>query len=152
MQVRATQDTCLAVALIAIAVFVWTFLIPNFVTDAEGGAMSPRFFPRVGAILMGIGGIILLVISLFQSSSEADRETEPFNWISLGRTALVIAVLAGFILLFDRFGYFIAAPSFIAGLMLVFGSRNFIAIPLVAGVTTAVLFIVFSYGLNLPLI
>ncbi|KAE9627967.1 tripartite tricarboxylate transporter TctB family protein [Parasedimentitalea maritima] len=140
-------------ALTGLALTLYFYLIPNFVAENEMGAMSPRFFPRLGALIIGAGGILLVIASSWAISRQKGVESGVAH-VSDGRLAnaiLIVLAMAGFILLFQWFGYFYAAPPFLAALVLIFGGRNPLSILLVSAFTTATLYAVFSFGLNLPL-
>ena len=146
-----SQDGFTGIALIIAAFALYYVLIPGYVADNEIGAMSPRFFPKFGTILIGIGGIVLFIGSLI-----ANKKKQPVSTnVNRNGTQSVICIaglLAGFILLFQWLGCLYAAPPVITGLMIVFGARHPLPIVLVSAATTAILYIVFSYGLNLPLV
>lgn len=150
---QSKQDFCSGLALLGLALVLYFYLIPTWVGDTTFGAMSPRFFPRFGTILIGLGGIALMFGALLTRKSEVEIGDTPLkDKTGLLKVFLIAVAMVGFILLFQWFGYLYAAPPLIASLMLVFGGRNPLAIVLVSTATTAVLFIVFSYGLNLPLV
>ncbi|MDC0660880.1 tripartite tricarboxylate transporter TctB family protein [Leisingera sp. SS27] len=145
-------DMISGAALLVLALVLYYFLIPNFVADNGIGAMSPRFFPKLGTMLIGAGGCILIAASLRSSGSPRKAEApSALNRPQKLSPLLSAAAIAGFILVFQWFGYFFAAPLLIAALMIVFGCRNLLAILLLPAAATAILFAVFSFGLNLPL-
>lgn len=139
--------------LTGLSLTLYFYLIPNFVTENEMGAMSPRFFPRLGALIIGAGGLLLIIASFWTIRKQSNVESEVAHASSgrPGKAIFIVLAMAGFILLFQWFGYFYAAPPFLAALVLVFGGRNAVNILLVSVLTTATLYAVFSFGLNLPL-
>lgn len=157
-----TRDALVGVLLIVFALALYFFLIPGYVAENQsGGAMSPRFFPRFGAILIGLGGLVLVILSLGslkravgQAVADSEVATQPVDsgFSGLAKPGLITIALAGFIVLFQLLGYMYAAPLLIAVLMIVFGARNPLQIALVSIATTGVLYVVFSYGLNLNLV
>ncbi|SNZ19259.1 tripartite tricarboxylate transporter TctB family protein [Cohaesibacter gelatinilyticus] len=154
MQQRKSDTIC-GLVLIGFSTALYFYLIPNFVANSESGAMSPQFFPRLGTILIGFGGLALISLSGFTKSPkqpEINQITLKDRLAKFQIALLIAATMAGFILMFQSFGYFYATPPTIAALMLLFGARNPLIILLVAATTTATLFIVFSFGLNLPLV
>ena len=152
---RTTSDTISGLVLVGISAVLYFYLIPNFVEGNETGAMSPQFFPRLGTILIGIGGAALILITMVTSASEITDADEADQTEPAGKTLialLIAAAMAGFILLFQWAGYFYAAPPLLAVLMLLFGARNPLMIVLTAAIATGALYTVFSLGLNLPLV
>ncbi len=149
---QLSVDTICGLALAGFAIVLYFYLIPNFVTEVEfESEMSPQFFPQLGAILIFVGGTFLALASFWSAKSftasegTAEHATMPLNAL------LVAAAMAGFVFLFQVAGYFVATPALIAALILIFGGRNPLIIVLVPAVTTAVLYLLFNFALNLPL-
>lgn len=147
------QDLWSGLALISLALMLYFYLIPNWVGDNTFGGMSPQFFPRFGTILIGLGGVMLTLGAFLKLRKQDHSGTTsiPIATTNLLKVALIAAAMIGFILVFQWFRYLYAAPPFIAAMMIVFGARSPVSIVLVSAVTTVFLFIVFSFGLNLPL-
>ena len=146
------SDTVAGAALVVFALVLWFYLIPNFVTDVDFQAeMSPRFFPRLGAVLIFGSGLFLFVRSLLlrqiavAEGASGDSLARPLSAI------LVAVAMAGFILLFQKVGYAAAAPFLLIAMTVIFGGRHPLAIATIAIATTAALYFLFSYALNLPL-
>lgn len=152
---RKTSDIISGLVLLCLCAALYFYLIPNFVDGTASGAMSPRFFPRLGAILIGGGGAALVLASVLRAApvaSEPGATGAPRHPAIFPVALLSAAAMAGFILLFQWVGYFYAAPALIAVLMVLFGARKPLMIFLTAGIATGVLFAVFNLGLNLPLV
>ncbi|MCI2399070.1 tripartite tricarboxylate transporter TctB family protein [Aliiroseovarius subalbicans] len=156
-----TRDALIGAVLIVAALTLYFVLIPGYVAENQIGAMSPRFFPRFGAVLIGIGGLVLVILSLGnlkravgQAVADGEQATQPADsgLAGLAKPGLITAALAGFVVLFQMLGYMYAAPLLIAVLMVLFGAKNPLQIVLVSIATTGVLYVVFSYGLNLTLV
>ncbi|EFO30196.1 putative tricarboxylic transport membrane protein [Roseibium sp. TrichSKD4] len=148
------SNTISGLVLLFFSAVLYFYLIPNFVGSSEAGAMSPQFFPRLGTVLIGVGGLALITISVLAKSPQPPEDTLKKGAVDTSKTliALLVALsMAGFILLFQWLGYFYAAPPVIAVLMVLFGARNPLIVLLTAAITTAALFAVFNLGLNLPL-
>ena len=124
---RPTSDIISGLVLVGASTVLYFYLIPNFVQGNESGAMSPQFFPRLGTILIGIGGAALILITVVTRASKETASEPEDQTGSSGKTIvalLIAAAMAGFILLFQWVGYFYAAPPLIAVLMFLFGARN----------------------------
>ncbi|WP_424987184.1 tripartite tricarboxylate transporter TctB family protein [Microbulbifer sp. S227A] len=150
---QARVDLFSGLALAAFALVLYYYLIPNYVDGSEfDNTMSPRFFPNLGAMLIFGGGVLLVLPALWTlKSGIAVHGAPPVGGRPL-RALLAALAMAGFVVLFQWVGYFVAAPALIVSLILIFGGRNPVVIALVAAVTTGVLFLLFNYALNLPLI
>jgi len=151
---QKNSNTISGLVLLFFSAVLYFYLIPNFVGSSEAGAMSPQFFPRLGTVLIGVGGLALITISVLAKSPQPPEDTLKKGAVDTSKTliALLVALsMAGFILLFQWLGYFYAAPPVIAVLMVLFGARNPLIVLLTAAITTAALFAVFNLGLNLPL-
>lgn len=150
---REKLDLISGIALLAFATVLYLFLIPTYVADNGVGAMSPRFFPRFGALLIGAGGIVLAVSSVLKVSIIGDEnvasEKADFNGL---KVVAIVTSMAAFILIFQWYGYLIAGPILIALLVIIFGGRNPLIVIATSLATTGALYVLFSYGLKLPLI
>lgn len=152
------QDVISGLVLVAFSALLIAYLIPHFVEDSAGSALSPQFFPRLGAILIGLGGLVLVVLSWLRPSRPSGpeiieptekRQTEKQQH---DKVLLIAASIAGFIFLFQWLGYFYVTPPTLALLMVLFGARHPLTIVGVAATTTIALFVLFSLGLKLPLV
>ena len=152
------QDVISGLVLVAFSALLYSYLVPHFVKDSAGSALSPQFFPRLGAILIGLGGLVLVVLSWLRSSRPSGPETiEPTKRRQTekqqhGKILLIAVSMAGFIFLFQWLGYFYATPPTLAVLMVLFGARHPVTIVGVVATTTIALFVLFSLGLKLPLV
>lgn len=149
---KKMTDLISGLVLLGFSVILYFYLIPNYVDSSDTGAMSPRFFPRLGAILIGLGALALMAVSLMSIRRVAETHRQDRSGHQAFVVLLIATTMAVFILLFQWAGYFYAAPVLVAALMVLFGARNPIAIAVVTAGTTAALYAVFSLGLNLPLI
>jgi len=147
------SDTVAGAALVGFALVLWFYLIPTFVTDVEfQSEMSPRFFPRLGAVLILGSGLVLCIRSILLRRFAAGAEKAPGDMVSRPLSAILVATsMAGFIILFQKVGYVAAAPFLLVAMTLIFGGRRPLTIATVAIATTAVLYFLFNYALNLPL-
>ena len=152
------QDVISGLVLVVFSVLLIAYLIPRFVEESAGSALSPQFFPRLGAILIGLGGSVLVVLSWLRPSrpqaqrslgTTEKRQTEKQQH---DKVLLIVASMAGFIFLFQWLGYSYATPPTLAVLMVLFGARHPLTIVGVAATTTIALFVLFSLGLKLPLV
>ena len=149
------QDVISGLVLLAFSAILIACLIPYFVEESTGSALSPQFFPRLGAVLIGLGGFVLVVLSRLRPSRHSvsgPKTTESTEKRAYGKILVVSGIMAGFILLFQWLGYFYATPLTLAVLMVFFGARHLLTIFGVVAITTIALFVLFSLGLKLPLV
>lgn len=153
MTLSNRKDKLSASALIVLALVLFFYLIPQYVSQAETPALSPRFFPYFGSLLVGIGGAILLLCS-FRSMTDKNDIFAVGEEASLSsfRPLIVILVMSIFVMVFESFGYLSAAPPLVVALMLVFGARSVLLLCTVPVAVTATLYLMFSagFGVNLP--
>ncbi len=150
MALQFSKDLVSGLVLVVISLLLYFYLIPGQVADSQSGAMSPRFFPNLGSILIGIGGAILTVSSSLKVLKK-EKLKESTESQKLIRPISLIASMAVFIFIFEFVGYLFAAPVLIGLLMLVFGARKPLSILITSVIVTATIYVVFTYGLNLPL-
>jgi len=150
---QSKLDMFVGFFILVLALILYFYLIPNFVVDNGQDSMSPSFFPQLGTILIGMGGTSLIVTAIYSGLAEnGNTKLVKISPEGLLNVFLIIVAIAGFIQLFQLLGYFYATPTLIAALMLIFGSRNSLHILIVAVISTVFFYVVFSFGLNLPLI
>ena len=149
------KSLLVSIVVISISLLFYLVLIPNYVQGGSINGVSPQFFPKLGVVLIAISGVILFFSTLkrffapVNKNLPADKGSRSsFNF----KPVYVFIVLMAFNLLFEFAGYFIAAPFLIITLMIVFGLRKPVAILCVSGIVSLVLYAVFKYALNLPLV
>lgn len=78
--------------------------------SAQADAIGPRFFPLVASAVLALGGLGLILTSLRAKGApgrESDEGSAPF-----GRLVVVIALFAGFLLIFVPVGFLISTALF----------------------------------------
>jgi hypothetical protein len=146
-------DIYVSIVLIFFSIVLYFGLIPAYVPEKSFSGISPRFFPIFGTLLIGGFALFLLCISIIRWKKEHvkpisvgnKRETKKLQPI------MVVVCLSIFIIVFNQFGFLIAAPITIGLLMIVFGQKHPIGFLIAAFGITGVLYVVFNYGLNLSL-
>lgn len=149
---RLSRDGVVAAVLIVCAVSLYFVLIPRYVPDSEMGAMSPRFFPKLGSLLIGLGGVVIGLLAFIQkNSNQSEKSLNEKSNRHLTGVLFVMALVLIFLLLFQTFGYLLSAPILVFGLMWVFGCRQWQAFLLNVVAAVGALYVLFNYGLGLPL-
>ncbi|QPJ64338.1 MAG: tripartite tricarboxylate transporter TctB family protein [Candidatus Nitrohelix vancouverensis] len=154
------QDIIASLAILLLSIFTIGYLIPNHVAEASVTALSPRFFPLVGAVSIGLFALCLCLTSTFslkrltnenQIEATTRQNAKLSAFAEFKRPLIVFAILCAFVFAFESFGYLVGAPVALSTLMFAFGQRRplvlFVHSPLIAGL----LFLAFEYGLGLPL-
>lgn len=150
---KELKDIFISMVLILLSIFIYVWIIPNYVPDNLTTDMSPRFFPIFGTFLIIGFSFILLITAVYKFKKNTNKRSvkKEKNMLNLMPLVVVIA-LSLFIVLFQWLGFLTASPITIALLMGIFGQRKPIIILLASIAVTAGMFFVFNYGLNLPLI
>ena len=160
---QAKKDIQAGVVLLLFSIILYFVLIPNFV-ESEGGlsGLSPQFFPNLSAIALGLFSaalIVLKIIELIKSRTQKRKKDDRPNDDTMDnqlpqdrfRPYLAAAILSGYFFLFDKLGFLIATPICLTALMLLFGLRKIFTIIITCVVVTTTLFVLFEYGLKVPL-
>lgn len=145
------NDAVSGFVLIAFAVimFALTLNFPAF----PGQRYGPSLFPRILAVGIAIGGIVLVLRGLVA------RRTDP-RWLTLAgwtsnpgkvvNFALILLMLLFYILASERLGFLVTSFIVLTGLIARFGTRLIVAVP-VAAIATVVIQWFFGAVMRIPL-
>lgn len=132
---------------IGLAVFIYSFFINVRVALNEPG---PRLFPRISGVILIISGI-----GLFLTAKKDDPDAKPFlggkeGLLNLGKA---FGILLCYGILLNFLGFIIPTPFFILAVSRLFSNKkyNWVTGVIVAVVTTAILYLIFTRGFNLQL-
>jgi hypothetical protein len=153
------RDLLVGLVLSCISVFSFFYLTPEYVVEGSALGISPRFFPKVGIAIVGVCAFILMLVSikemLASSSSkkqDAMRLIQTIKNLPMWKAPLIIVIaLLSMSLVFEKFGYFYAIPAVLFIMMLIFGMRSLLVLITVSVLVPIILFALFNYGLNMPL-
>ncbi len=152
---KIKREMLVSAVLLVISLVTYFLLIPQFVQENESlGGMSPRFFPEIGVLIIGFFSFVMLMASFYALKVQARQEPviiQPARENFALKPLFIVIVFVVFIFSFKYLGYTFAAPATMAALMLIFGQRKVLTIVLVSALIPALLYVVFNYGLNLPL-
>lgn len=119
----------------------------GFPASPDPNDVGPARFPIFYATgLLGLLGI-LLAQTLRRPVADAALPVERHY----GRVALGMLLLLGALLAIGTVGYFITALALLVGLMALMGQRSLVWNPLLALALTTAIYLLFDYGLNVPL-
>ena len=112
---------------------------------------GPGFMVFIAALLLGILALHTLYKSLIRRPESAGVTPTPKRW---GGVVWVFLLLAGYVLLLNVAGYLLVTllTLFLLFVMLQEGKKRWLSAAIVAGVTSAVTYLVFSvwFKLHLP--
>jgi hypothetical protein len=128
-------------ATVLIAVATWAYLEANDYPAQSAG------YPKVLAVLLGLGAIILAARTWFAASAEDPRRLFDHP----GRFVLGFGLIFLYIVGIDQFGYIIPSLVLGIGLPALLGYRNWkLSVPVTVG-TLIFIYIVFKLMLERPL-
>ena len=133
------------------------YLIPAYVGGSTHTEMSPRFFPRLAAYLLAALSLALTVVSakglgLHRNFSGLTGCLVPsFKFNPKSGPVLNIGIVCAYFLGFEYVSFLAATPVAVALFMLAFGQRRLWRIIVISLVLTAVIYLLFTFGLKVPL-
>lgn len=135
---------------LAICVFVYAGTFPAM----RGVAYGPDLFPRIIAVMMGVGGAMLIVGGLRPAGRQpwlqlADWARKPKSY---GLFAAVVGSMVFYILASDRLGFLLSSFLMMSGLLLVTrGPSRLVSSFVVAAVVSAGIYLIFARMLRVPM-
>lgn len=136
-----SRDRLEGLALLVLAIGYWqgAHRVPPFgVRDVVG----PSAFPTLLAGVLGIAGAALVISGRPEEKAPGGRPVQ---------VAAVFALLALYALLFERLGFLLTTFLFLSGTIAVFAPAWKRRIPVFAAVLTAILWMLFGWGLGVTL-
>lgn len=130
------------------------FYLTRDYPEMPGQSYGPDMFPRLIAVLMGVGGVLLIVKGLKEWSSTpllalADWTRSPRH---VGNYLAVLAGLLFYILFSDTLGFFITGTVVLTALMIwLRGRAHWKSSLLIAVATIVVMHLFFGQFLRVPL-
>lgn len=150
-------DFITGAGLFAASLIIFFYLIPTFVSGGTHTELSPRFFPRVATILLGLLSLLMMISSAraLKQSDElgglrrllAYRPSCTLSW----PVVITVFCLCAYFLLFEHLGFLISTPPVVAVMMWLFGQRRPLRIILISLILTGVIYTLFTYALKVPL-
>lgn len=139
---------------IFLAIAIFAFVYAGTFTALPGVKYGPDLFPRLIAVLMGLGGVILIVGSVRRSGglplfTIADWARRPRNHLIL---AAVVASIVFYIFASTRLGFLLSGFLMLGGLLAVTrGTSKLLSSAVIAAAVTVVIYLIFARLLRVPL-
>jgi putative tricarboxylic transport membrane protein len=119
--------------------------------------LGPRFFPIALGAMIAICGALLVVGVLLargrprgRADGESDPDDDAVGAFSISRLAAAIALTALYLVLFEPLGYLLATPLYVLSVMLLHRGAPPRMLVLTPVLVTVTLYLVFKYGLLIP--
>ncbi|WP_212523088.1 tripartite tricarboxylate transporter TctB family protein [Actibacterium sp. MT2.3-13A] len=130
------------------------FYLTRDYPEMPGQSYGPDMFPRLIAVLMGVGGVLLVVKGLKEWSSTPLLELAEWTRSPrhVGNFLAVLAGLVAYILLSDTLGFFLTGAVVLGGLTIwLRGREHWKSSLLIAVVTVVAMHLFFGQFLRVPL-
>jgi len=133
----ADQDFKVGLVLLIVAILGYYYSVVYIYSVSTVG-VAPDFYPKFLFFILGLSGIVLMI----QGYKRVDKKPMPkYNWKML---IVTTALLFGYELLFEYFGFVISTIVFMVIFMLVLNERKPIKIVLVPILTTLSIYFLFT--------
>ena len=130
----------LVIGLACIALGVAVFIAAGSLQTVKLG-IGPAGMPRFVAVLLMVLGLVQTVTAV-STGVKAPEFNVDKKAASLFAAAVAMSV--AYVLLVETFGFIILTPLLLIGLMFLFGERNIVKMLLIAAVTTACIWLLFT--------
>lgn len=146
------NDAIAGALFVAIAIFV--FVYAGSFPAMRGVAYGPDLFPRVIAVLMGVGGATLIVGALRPAGRQpwlqlAEWARQPRSYVLF---AAVVGSMVFYIVASGRLGFLLSTFLMMSGLLQVTrGPGRLVSSLVVAAAVSAGLYLIFARMLRVPL-
>jgi len=151
MKVR-TAFVDIVVGLAAIALLVAVVVLSERFPQPHRFELGAAVFPRIVAVLLALVGASIALKRIVASLRPATGSTT--EWVAIENPIQVLVALVALVLygMFLRgLGFLIVTPLFLLVLLRVLGVRSWLAVVLIAVLSTAGIWIIFDRLLGVPL-
>ena len=103
--------------------------------------IGPAGMPKFVSVLLMVLGLAQTVTAVSTGVKAPEFNVDKK---AAGLFAAAVAMSVAYVLLVETFGFIILTPLLLIGLMFLFGERNFVKMLLIAAVTTACIWLLFT--------
>jgi hypothetical protein len=148
--VMRVVDLIAGTGLLVVVAMLAFVVIPAESSDGVWHGLSPYFYPAVMLTGIAASSVGLIIQAAFKKQIYADQPN-PISWWQLGCFSALAAIILACVLIIDWFGLWLGGPALIAATMIYMGERKPLRIVIVGLAAVAVVHIVVTYGLSIPL-
>ena len=130
----------LVIGLACIALGVAVFIAAGNLQTVKLG-IGPAGMPRFVAVLLMVLGLAQTVTAVSTGVKAPEFSVDKK---AAGLFAAAVAMCVAYVLLVDQLGFIILTPLLLIGLMTLFGERNIVKMLIIAAVTTACIWLLFT--------
>ena len=135
--------------LVAVAILAFV-VIPAENSDGVWHGLSPYFYPAVMLTGIAVSSVALIVQAALKKQLYEDQNN-PVSWWQLGCFLALAVIILVSVLVVDWFGLWVGGPLLIAATMIYMGEVKPLRIVVVGLAAVAVVHVVVTYGLRIPL-
>lgn len=137
------QDMIAGLIVLAIALFAFAFTF-----EMPGSA---PLFPRIASSILFLLGLVLVVTSYTGIRRGRPTDRKPVLASVFYNPALTLLIVIAYIIGMRLLGFYVSSLLMIAGMMYFLGARSVKSIILVTVIVTAVVYLIFTVQLRVPL-
>ena len=147
------NNITVGILLLLLAVVTYFVIIPSQVYQMGDSGLSPRFFPQMTTIAIGVSSFFL-ILSNFKKLKKSNKEIK-FHFSLVDKRDLKVLVAVGalfmFIVLFEKLGFLVASIATLIPLIRFFGEKRYLLNISVSVGVSAFVFYFFEHALKIVL-
>ena len=148
---ESKAEKILGVVFTVLGVLLLAVIIPTQIAYVKNAYPQPRFFPNIIAGLMTVLGIVLFVSGWRKGKAPKQEDEETY---SLGKketplVLLTLVIVILYVIILHFIPYIPATMVFLAVLITLYGQRNKLKIILPSVLLPIIIYVGFTYGLQL---
>ena len=147
------NNIMVGILLLLLAVVTYFVVIPSQVYQMGDSGLSPRFFPQMTTIAIGVSSFFL-ILSNFKKLKKSNKEIT-FHFSLVDKRDLKVLVAVGalfmFIILFEKLGFLVASIATLIPLIRFFGEKRYLLNITVSVGVSAFVFYFFEHALKIVL-
>ncbi|MFT5509390.1 MAG: hypothetical protein ACI89J_002473 [Hyphomicrobiaceae bacterium] len=145
-----TVDLIAGIGLLSFVAMMVFVIIPAENSEGIWHGLSPYFYPTLMLVGIAASSLGLVLQTAFKKQLYQDQPNSISRW-QIGCFLLLGIVIFVCVLVIDWAGLWVGGPLLIAATMVFMGERNPLVIVPTGFVTVAVVHVIVTYGLKIPL-